>query len=81
MKVISVVGARPQFVKLKPMVDALASVDAEHLIIHTGQHYDANMTDVFFDGLGLPDPHVNLAVGSGSQAEQTGEIPTRIERV
>jgi UDP-N-acetylglucosamine 2-epimerase (non-hydrolysing) len=81
VKVISVVGARPQFVKLKPVVDALAKVNAEHVIIHTGQHYDANMSDVFFSGLGLPDPDVNLAIGSGSQAEQTGEILIKIERV
>jgi UDP-N-acetylglucosamine 2-epimerase (non-hydrolysing) len=81
VKVVSAVGARPQFVKLKPMVDALERVGAEHLIIHTGQHYDANMSDVFFSGLGLPDPDVNLAVGSGSQAEQTGEILIRVERV
>lgn len=81
MKVVSVVGARPQFVKLKPMVDALASVDSEHLIVHTGQHYDSNMSDVFFSGLKLPDPDINLAVGSGSHAQQTGEILIRIERV
>lgn len=81
MKVVSVVGARPQFVKLKPMVDALANVDAEHVIVHTGQHYDSNMSDVFFSGLKLPSPNVNLAVGSGSQAQQTGQMLIRIELV
>jgi len=63
------------------MVDALAAVGAEHIVVHTGQHYDANMSDVFFDGLGLPDPDVNLAVGSGSQAEQTSKILINIEAV
>lgn len=81
MRVLSVVGARPQFVKLKPMVNALASFGAEHFIIHTGQHYDANMSDVFFSGLEMPDPDINLAVGSGSQAQQTGEILIKIEGV
>ena len=77
MKVVSVVGARPQFVKLKQLVDALAGVGAEHVIVHTGQHYDSNMSDVFFSGLEMPDPDINLAVGSGSQAQQTGEISVK----
>ena len=81
MKVVSVVGARPQFVKLKPMVNALASVGVEHFIVHTGQHYDSNMSEVFFSGLEMPDPDINLAVGSGSQAQQTGEILIKIEGV
>jgi UDP-N-acetylglucosamine 2-epimerase (non-hydrolysing) len=81
MKVLSVVGARPQFVKLKPIVDALALIDSEHTIVHTGQHYDANMSDVFFSELGLPKPDVNLAVGSGSHSKQTGEILTKVEPV
>lgn len=80
MKVVSVVGARPQFVKTKTN-GHLASVEAEHLIVHTGQHYGSNMSDVFFSGLELPDPDINLAFGSGSQAEQTGEILIRIEGV
>lgn len=81
MKVISVVGARPQFVKLKPVVDALEAVGAQHEIVHTGQHYDANMSDTFFSGLGLPDPTVNLEVGSGSHADQTARMLVGLEQI
>ena len=78
---MSVVGARPQFIKLKPISDSLASRDLHHLIIHTGQHYDSSLSDDIFTGLGIPTPDVNLAVGSGPQAQQTGEILIRIEPV
>lgn len=74
MKVLSVVGARPQFVKLAPVHQALVDAGVEHVVVHTGQHYDANMSQSFFDTLRIPDPDVNLEVGSGSHAEQTGAI-------
>lgn len=79
MRVISVVGARPQFVKLAPISHALASTDHEHRVIHTGQHYDARLSQVFFDELGVPDPDWNLGVGSGSHGQQTGSMLHALE--
>lgn len=81
MKITSVVGARPQFVKLGPMCRAFEA-DGEgltHRIIHTGQHYDAAMSDAFFEDLLLPAPDVNLGVGSGPHGAQTGEMLARLE--
>lgn len=80
MKIISVVGARPQFVKLAPVSRALHG-RAEHVVVHTGQHYDALMSDVFFRDLGIPQPDVNLAVGSGPHGAQTGAMLAAIEPV
>ena len=79
MRIVSVVGARPQFVKLKPMHDAIIAKGHDHVVVHTGQHYDADMSDAFFDGLSLPDPVVNLEVGSTSHAQQTALIMERLE--
>lgn len=81
MKVLSVVGARPQLVKLAPVAAALSAAGVEHVIVHTGQHYDANMSDVFFTGLGIPDPDVHLGVGSGSHGAQTGAMLAALEPV
>jgi UDP-N-acetylglucosamine 2-epimerase (non-hydrolysing) len=67
--------------KLAPVMDALGDRNAEQVLVHTGQHYDANMSRVFFQELGLPRPDVNLGVGSGSHASQTGEVMKRIEPV
>jgi UDP-N-acetylglucosamine 2-epimerase (non-hydrolysing) len=72
VKVVSVVGARPQFVKLAPVAQALDAAGHEHVIIHTGQHYDECMSGAFFTDLKIPDPDVNLGVGSGSHGVQTG---------
>ncbi len=74
MKVLSVVGARPQFVKLAPVAAALTAAGAEHVIVHTGQHYDARMSDVFFADLQIPAPAVHLGVGSASHGVQTGAM-------
>jgi UDP-N-acetylglucosamine 2-epimerase (non-hydrolysing) len=74
MKVLSVVGARPQFVKLAPVAAELARTSHEHVIVHTGQHYDTAMSEVFFHGLEIPAPDVHLGVGSGSHGVQTGAI-------
>jgi UDP-N-acetylglucosamine 2-epimerase (non-hydrolysing) len=74
MKVLSVVGARPQLVKLAPIAQAFAGTDHQHAIVHTGQHYDVNLSDVFFTGLGIPTPDVHLGVGSASHGAQTGAV-------
>jgi UDP-N-acetylglucosamine 2-epimerase (non-hydrolysing) len=74
VKVLSVVGARPQFVKLAPVAAALSAAGHEHVIVHTGQHYDARMSDVFFADLKIPDPNVHLGVGSASHGVQTGAM-------
>lgn len=79
MRIVSVVGARPQFVKLAPIAAAMQG-KAEHLIVHTGQHYDALMSDVFFSDLGIPEPAANLSVGSGSHGKQTGQMLEGLER-
>lgn len=82
MKIIHVAGARPNFMKLAPILRALQAYPEIHnLLLHTGQHYDANMSDVFFDDLKLPRPDINLGVGSGSHAFQTAQIIERFEQV
>ena len=81
LKVATIVGARPQFVKAGPVSQALAAAGHQEVLIHTGQHYDANMSQVFFAELGLPAPAVNLEVGSGSQGWQTGLMLMRLEEV
>lgn len=79
MRILSVVGARPQFVKLAPIARAMGG-RAEHLIIHTGQHYDELMSDIFFRDLRIPAPAANLDVGSGSHGRQTGLMLEGLER-
>ena len=82
MRVLSIVGARPQFVKAAAMCRAIAAhPDISHKIIHTGQHYDARMSDVFFEELGIPAPDHHLGVGSGTHAVQTGEMMKSLEPV
>lgn len=82
MKVFHIVGARPNFMKVAPVMNALQTYPhVVQTLVHTGQHYDANMSDVFFEQLGIPAPDVNLAVGSGTHARQTAEIMTRFEPV
>jgi UDP-N-acetylglucosamine 2-epimerase (non-hydrolysing) len=81
MHAMHVVGARPNFMKVGPVVRALARRSGvRQTLVHTGQHYDANMSDVFFQQLGLPRPDVFLGAGSGSHAVQTAEIMVRFEK-
>ncbi len=77
--VIHVLGARPNFVKAAPVIRALAALGHQQQVIHTGQHYDERMSDVFFVQLGLPEPDVNLGVGSGTHARQTAALLTGLE--
>ena len=82
MHILHIVGARPNFMKAAPVLRAL--VQRNHVrqsLVHTGQHYDSNMSDVFFSQLDIPAPDVNLEVGSGSHARQTAEIMSRLEPV
>jgi UDP-N-acetylglucosamine 2-epimerase (non-hydrolysing) len=82
MKVVSVVGARPNFVKIAPLLREMARrSQIESVLVHTGQHYDARMSDGFFEALAIPAPDYNLAVGSASHARQTAEVMTRLEPV
>jgi UDP-N-acetylglucosamine 2-epimerase (non-hydrolysing) len=83
-KIILVVGARPNFMKVAPVLEALrkqASDRFDALLVHTGQHYDTNMSDVFFDELEMPSPDVFLGIGSGSHAEQTGKVMLEMEKL
>jgi UDP-N-acetylglucosamine 2-epimerase (non-hydrolysing) len=82
MHILHIVGARPNFMKAAPVSRALAERSGiVQTFVHTGQHYDANMSDIFFSQLGMPEPTVNLEVGSGSHAWQTAEIMRRFEPV
>jgi len=89
-KIILVAGARPNFMKVAPIVRAFdeysrtrrgKSRPLDYLLVHTGQHYDASMSQIFFDDLGLPPPDIHLGVGSGTHAEQTGKVLIAFEKV
>lgn len=81
MRIVSVVGARPQFVKLAPIDRAFGEARIDHRIVHTGQHYDPLLSDVFFADLGISPPDVHLGVGSGSHGVQTGRMLTALDDV
>ncbi|MBW3661972.1 MAG: UDP-N-acetylglucosamine 2-epimerase (non-hydrolyzing) [Actinobacteria bacterium] len=80
MRLLSIVGARPQFIKLAPLATAFQAAGHEHIIVHTGQHYDVGMSEVFFADLRIPEPDVNLGVGSDSHAAQTAAMLVGLER-
>lgn len=82
MKVVHVIGARPNFMKAAPAISAIGAYpEIKQVIVHTGQHYDSNMSDVFFGQLGIPRPDVNLEVGSGSHAAMTAQVMIAFEKV
>ena len=82
MKIIHVVGARPNFVKIASILRACRKTpEIQSVLVHTGQHYTENMNKTFFETLGIPNPSINLGVGSGSHAQQTAEIMKRFELV
>jgi len=92
LKLCFVAGARPNFMKIAPIIRVLSEIsgkdslsmrvrDMEYLLVHTGQHYDRNMSDVFFRDLGIPEPDWNLDVGSGSHAQQTARVMIAFEKV
>jgi UDP-N-acetylglucosamine 2-epimerase (non-hydrolysing) len=94
MKIISVVGARPNFMKIAPFIKAINDYNqaffppsggieggVQHLLVHTGQHYDIRMSTAFFRDLGIPEPDINLEVGSGTHAEQVGQTMIAFEKV
>lgn len=82
MKIVTVVGARPQFIKAS-MLSRLFQKDPniKEILVHTGQHYDANMSDIFFDQLKIPKPDYNLGIGSGTHGNQTGRMLSEIESI
>jgi UDP-N-acetylglucosamine 2-epimerase (non-hydrolysing) len=87
MKIISVVGARPNFMKIAPFIHEIASYNKknknkiEHLLVHTGQHYDDRMSKAFFEALNIPEADINLGIGSGTHAEQVGNTMIAFEKV
>jgi len=82
MKIFNIVGARPNFMKIAPIVEVMKlQSDVQPVLVHTGQHYDAKMSKVFFDDLEIPRPDINLEIGSGTHAEQTAGIMPVFERL
>ncbi len=82
MKIISIVGARPNFMKIAPFCKALKQYpDIQHMLVHTGQHYDVRMSDSFFVDLEIPEPNIHLNIGSGTHAEQVGRTMMEFEKV
>src|SRR5271167_2107382 len=82
IKILNIVGARPNLPKIAPLMREMQRhPDIDPILVHTGQHYDEKLSDIFFRQMGIPAPHLNLEVGSGSHAAQTAEILKRIEPV
>jgi UDP-GlcNAc3NAcA epimerase len=80
MKIVTIVGARPQFIKSAPVSKAIAKMGHQEYLVHTGQHYDYGMSKIFFEEMGIREPTINLKIGSGSHAEQTSHMLVGIEK-
>jgi UDP-N-acetylglucosamine 2-epimerase (non-hydrolysing) len=80
-KIYLVAGARPNFIKIAPLIKELNKTNIEFKLIHTGQHYDYNMSKIFFDDLRIPEPDIHLNVGSASHALQTAKIMIEFEKI
>ena len=78
MKIISIVGARPNFIKLSPIHTSLREI-AEHIIVHTGQHYDYNLSKIFFSDLNIPNPDYNLEIGSNTAPNQIAQMISKLD--
>ena len=88
MKIVTAVAARPNFIKIAPFIGAIANYNSEnilakveHILVHTGQHYDIRMSEAFFRELSIREPDINLEIGSGSHAEQLGYTMIAFEKV
>jgi UDP-GlcNAc3NAcA epimerase len=81
MKVASIVGARPQFIKAAVVSRAIRSIGLKEVLVHTGQHYDPNMSDIFFEEMDIPKPDVHLGIGGGTHGQNTGRMLEAIERI
>src|SRR4030066_1978923 len=81
MKIVTVVGARPQFIKSAPVSISIAAAGHHEYLVHTGQHYDHGMSEIFFEELGIHEPFINLNVGSGTHAQQTSQMLVGIESI